>query len=327
MNKKIKIDFTDFWGTLNKEDNYFTNLLRKYYDVEISNAPDYVIGSSFGKNIVKYDCIRVAFIGENLCPDFNAYDYAMGFSYLNFEDRYIRLPLYVAYQEAWSEALLKHNKSESYYSGRKKFCNFIVSNPIADSVRDEMFFLLNSYKTVDSGGRYLNNIGRTVDNKMEFQEDYVFSIAFENSSTSGYTTEKIVEAFAAGTIPIYWGNPLIADEFNSEAFINCHSYDNLDGVVKQIIKIDQDENLKRRYQTAPILKPDSLANNYISEKYIIDFFDHIFSQEINHAFRRNRLYIGARYEKALKRYARVDSLLKPVDKITFFIEKKFSKKV
>ena len=68
----------------------------------------------------------------------------------------------------------------------------------------------------------MNNVGSPVADKYAFESEYKFSIAFENASYSGYTSEKILEAFAAGTVPIYWGDPDIAKVYNSKAFINLN---------------------------------------------------------------------------------------------------------
>ena len=53
---KIKIDFSDFWGGFDKTDNYFYNLLKEEFDVEISNNPDYLFFSLFGQNHQRYNC-------------------------------------------------------------------------------------------------------------------------------------------------------------------------------------------------------------------------------------------------------------------------------
>ena len=47
MKKKIKIDFSDFWGGYNKTDNYFYNLLKEDFDVEISSNPDFLFFSFY----------------------------------------------------------------------------------------------------------------------------------------------------------------------------------------------------------------------------------------------------------------------------------------
>ena len=44
---------------------------------------------------------------------------------------------------------------------------------------------LNKYKHVDMGGRYLNDFGRNIKNKIKFLSSYKFSISMENSNGDG----------------------------------------------------------------------------------------------------------------------------------------------
>lgn len=50
--------------------------------------------------------------------------------------------------------------------------------------------------------------------------DYMFSIAIENASYKTYFTEKLLDCFATGTIPVYYGAPDIADHFNKDGIID-----------------------------------------------------------------------------------------------------------
>jgi hypothetical protein len=68
MKKKIKIDFSDFWGGFNKTDNYFYNLLKEEFDIEISNNPDYLFFSVFGNHHQNYNCMKIFYTGENVAP-------------------------------------------------------------------------------------------------------------------------------------------------------------------------------------------------------------------------------------------------------------------
>ncbi len=44
--KKIKIAFTGFWKSFDPNSNMITNILKKHFDIEISDtAPDFVICS------------------------------------------------------------------------------------------------------------------------------------------------------------------------------------------------------------------------------------------------------------------------------------------
>lgn len=76
----------------------------------------------------------------------------------------------------------------------------------------------------------------------EFVKQYKFTVAFENHKVEGYTIEKLWDAFKEGSIPIYWGNPLIDREVSSEAFINCNAYDNdWNAVIEKVKEIGSDD--------------------------------------------------------------------------------------
>lgn len=50
--------------------------------------------------------------------------------------------------------------------------------------------------------------------------DYMFSIAIENASYETYFTEKLLDCFATGTIPVYYGAPDIGNVFNKDGIID-----------------------------------------------------------------------------------------------------------
>jgi len=160
---------------------------------------------------------------------------------------------------------------------RKKegFCSFVYSNYLADENRKIFFEKLSKYKKISSGGKYLNNLGYNTDNKLEFESKHKFSIAFENSSRSGYTTEKIVCSLMANTIPIYWGNPEICREFNSKRFINCHEYSTFEDVIKRIEEIDNNDELYLKIINEPVyaegFNPNKISENF--EKFLKNIFD------------------------------------------------------
>lgn len=268
--------------------------------IEISENPDYIFCSvGYQAEALKYDCPRIFLTGENIVPDFNCYDYAMGFHYMKFEDRYKRIPLYCFYENDYLEAIQKHSKNIDFEA--KKFCNFVYSNG-RDAIkdRDSFFYKLSAYKQVDSGGGHLNNVGGPVEDKISFQKNYKFSIAFENASVNGYTTEKILHAFAAGTIPIYYGNPKIAEEFNPKSFINCHNYDSFDAVIEHVKQVDQDHELYERYIREPIFVDIENRRNPLKEYK--EYLSYILSQSPMLAMRRCNDCWGARLQEEKRRY-------------------------
>lgn len=292
----LKVKFVDFSSDAIR--NMTMKILAERFPmVQESDNPDFLFYSVFGYEHLKYDCVRIFWTGENIQPDFNICDYAVGFSYMNYEDRYIRVPLYFFYEKDYARAIKKHLNANNV-AGEKKFCNFVYSNGNASPERKKFFDLLSAYKHVDSGGRYINNIGGAVGDKYSFQKQYKFSIAFENSSSSGYTTEKILQAFAAGTIPIYWGDPNVGKEFNTGAFINCHDYSSFEDVVQVVKEVDQNDDLFRRYLVQPIGNETQCPTNPLQayERFICA----VCRQDPRAAMRRNNFLIGEKYQREMR---------------------------
>jgi len=273
MRQKVKVAFTDFWhgdGHSEIRDNPLYRLISKYFDLEISKNPDFLFYSCFGKKFLKYSCTRVFYTGENIRPNLSQCDYAFSFDY-PVTIKNFRLPLYHLY--GYTEKLRSKGRGPVDLSDRK-FCNFVYSNNRALE-RVDFFRKISRYKPVDSGGKVMNNIGGRVANKLEFLRSYKFTIAFENSSYPGYTTEKIAEALLANTIPIYWGNPLVARDFNPHSFINCHDFKNFDDVINYVTKVDNDEDLFKKIISAPAFT-NGTDNEFVNEENFVKQLNTIF---------------------------------------------------
>lgn len=297
MKRRILINFEDVWGGFNtrNQPNDFLNILRTRYDVDISDNPDYLFYSGFGLDHLKYNCIRIFFTGECITPNFNECDYAIAFDRLSFGDRYLRLPLYniFQYKHEYDALLNRPEFTKEDLKAKSGFCSFVVSNCFADDVRAVFFDKLSDYKRVSSGGRFRNNIGGAVADKKAFQASHKFAIAFENTSYDGYCTEKIMEAFAAGTVPIYWGDPRVAEDFNPESFVNAHDYNDFDEVVERIKQIDNDDALYLKMRNAnPLLRDNT-------DSGLEEFLYHIVDQDYEKA-RRRPISIPAKAEAAMK---------------------------
>jgi alpha(1,3/1,4) fucosyltransferase len=245
--EKLRIKFCDFWQDFCQDDNYFLTILSKAYSIELSEEPDVVFYSVFGKEHLKYNqCLKVKFIGENIrYNDFEA-DYSIGFDYPT-SSRHFRWPLYHLYGNPFD--------LPTYQDEREKFCCVVTSNP-KGKLRHHFLDLLTRFESVDSGGKFRNNIGGPVVSKSKFLQEYRFSFAFENSSYPGYTTEKLFESKSAGTVPIYWGNPRISNEFNPEAFINVHDFSSLQNCIDHILKLNDDPDELNRIRRIPLIPKD-----------------------------------------------------------------------
>ena len=278
MKKKIKINFADFWPDFIKTDNYFYNLLRQVYDVEISESPDFLFYSAFTNTHKKYKCLKIYYTGENRRPDFNECDYAFTFDYIDNPDHY-RLPLYVMYDEPTKLIKPASFNAEDVLKEKTKFCNFVFSNG-RDSAkkRTDFFHALSKYKRVDSGGKFLNNIGGPVKDKLAFIKDYKFTIAFENASYPGYTTEKIFQPMQVNSLPIYWGNELVDRDFNTKSFLNYHEFESMEALIEKVIELDKNDDHYIEYVKQPFYKNNTL-NEFINPEKILKQFDYILKNE------------------------------------------------
>jgi hypothetical protein len=69
-------------------------------------------------------------------------------------------------------------------------------------------------------------------------KEYMFSIAIENGVLDNYFTDRILDLFATGTIPIYRGAPNISDFFDVNGILSFRTYEELVKIIENL-----DENL------------------------------------------------------------------------------------
>lgn len=285
----LKIQFADYHEGFNPEKNYFVDLLSAKYDLRLSDNPDILIYTGFGRSHVNFRCLKIYWTGENRRPDFNQCDFSFTFDEHSPDGKNYRLPLYAHYPHAYGLGDLSCITNRKTGSAEKDeirlqktgFCNMVVSNPRRDKKCEAFFLKLSKYKKVDSGGRYLNNIGRHVPDKLDFIKNYKFTMSFENLSYPGYTTEKIIDPMIVRSIPIYWGNPNIALEFNPESFINLHDYADFDEAIQRIIQIDQNDELYNSMISAPCFHDDRVPY-YLTDNAILERFAEIIDGRKNY---------------------------------------------
>jgi hypothetical protein len=278
---RIRIDFCDFWPGFSKTENFFYEVLSERWKVELTDKPDFLICSEFGQHQRLYTCPKIFFSGESTGPDFTKHDYAFTSHYID-DPRHLRLPLYFSVDP---RSLIKPpDFAEKILAEERKFCSFVVSNP-KNKERIEFFQKLTARRKVDSGGRHLNNIGGPVEDKNVFLRSYRFNIAFENKSQPGYTTEKIIQPMQAGSIPIYWGNPLIAKEYNTKSFVNVHDFPNQETATERILEIENNRELYRRYLEEPWFHGNK-PNEFCDRERVLNQFEKIFSTKIEPVSRR-----------------------------------------
>ncbi len=293
-------------------------ILSQRYTITLHQNPnepsDLVFGSPIGsaRKILSYkNTKRVFYTGENEVPNFNLFDYAIGFDELDFRDRYLRMPLYYDRLHHKAESVNDTTapyklKDSSLYTLKKPthhfkenhpnlcavvnnesdplkrgFASFVASNPNAPK-RNAFYDALNSIEPVAGGGSVKNTLGYNVKNKNEFLSQYKFNLCFENTQGYGYVTEKIIDAYFSHTIPIYWGSPSVAKDFNPKSFVNVHDFKNFDEAIDYVRYLHTHPNayLDMLYEN-PLNTIDGKAYFYqnLSFKKILDFFKTILEND------------------------------------------------
>ncbi len=293
-------------------------ILKQRYKITLHQNPnepsDLVFGNPLeqARKILSYqNTKRVFYTGENEVPNFNLFDYAIGFDELDFNDRYLRMPLYYAYLHYKAEIVNDTTspyklKTDSLYTLKKPthhfkenhpnlcavvnnesdplkrgFASFVASNANAPK-RNAFYDALNSIEPVTGGGSVRNTLGYNVKNKSEFLSQYKFNLCFENTQGYGYVTEKIIDAYFSHTIPIYWGSPSVAKDFNPKSFVNVHDFKDFDEAIDYVRYLHTHPNayLDMLYEN-PLNTIDGKAYFYknLSFEKILDFFKNILEND------------------------------------------------
>lgn len=127
-----------------------------------------------------------------------------------------------------------------------------------------------------------------------------------------------MQAFAARTIPIYFGDPHVGEQFNTQAFVNVHDFDSWEDVIHRIEEIDNNNALYLSMIQTPALKD---GYKKMKEDELDAFFANIVNQDVDSAIRRHGQVVEfyeLRYKFFMKAWTyrvKVSKLLKPIERI------------
>jgi len=83
---------------------------------------------------------------------------------------------------------------------------------------------------------------------------YRFAMVFENTDWPNYVTEKIVNAFLGGAVPIYWGTNAVLKWFNPASFIYVNKFASFKAAAQHVITVAKDPAAYAAYADAPVLR-------------------------------------------------------------------------
>lgn len=208
---------------------------------------------------------KIWFTGENVRPPASGYDLTLSFDLDSFTGTNFYLPLIVTALDWFGTHLQSPDDQvrrlgrtvtprEAFHARqtdvaeRPKFACAFVGNP--DPVRMRAIESLRTIGTVDVYG---SAVGRAVEDKISIASDYRFMVCFENDLYPGYVTEKALDAWASGCIPLWWGIDK-AELLNRKALINLFDLDGLNDFVQTVKSLEGDRHRMVEMGSQPLFR-------------------------------------------------------------------------
>ena len=272
--------FNNFWnGFLEKTDPvnvaFFIKLLSTIYNTEITisnnmNNSDILVESIFGNNsYITYKKWKYSFLftGESYYSEMSKqyidnYTCVLGFQ--STHNNFVECPLFIPYMicNSCDFTPIQHIPLNA--------ASVVISN---SSGQERNLFLDKLEKQISLlyGGSYKNNIGGSIngtyhsDNLINFYKKTRFTVTMENSREDYYITEKIINGFRAGNIPIYWGSPYITKYFNPKRFLLLEntSENTITQLIEKIITITDNEYISIINEPILNISIDELFNKMV----------------------------------------------------------------
>tara|TARA_S200002703_G_scaffold12274_2_gene10935 strand:- start:9272 stop:10099 length:828 start_codon:yes stop_codon:yes gene_type:complete len=109
-----------------------------------------------------------------------------------------------------------------------------------------------------------------LDNKIDGLRDYRYHFCIENINRDYWFTEKLIDCFVTGTIPIYWGCPSIDDFFNIDGMVCFDELKHLPGLLpscttelyeSKLDAIKENFELAQKYRLAELTIPSIIEKS------------------------------------------------------------------
>ena len=259
----IRLNFTGFWTGFDVNNNLFKSVIEDVLGLKVrvvgkSKKSDLEVTSVFHMNSVldrgskflyskvnkgfeakfenasRYGFVarekstgnkRIWYSGENYRTPYGCADGYIGFDKSDLAQNVVYFPHWMYRLYSRKNAL--KGSQESYFQYLSKYRepierenNCCIFSSSLDPRRKFIIDIVKNYLDVKTYGKAFGNF---VESKSEIAKDFGFQICPENSLYPGYVTEKLIESWEIGNIPIWEG--LDSEEyFNRGAYIdltNC----------------------------------------------------------------------------------------------------------
>ena len=290
----MRIKFENFWGGFPIHDNIVTVALKLRHHVEIVNDGADVIVCQGPRSHKDNNAITISWFIESMNrigePNYDNCDYS--FNSCNFDDhRNYRIPFWST-QINWSDATVHDiTRGPTYYispeklywreiTHRDRWCCSVASGTLGK--RAEFYPMISQRLPVAHGGDFLRNTTEMVKKpgnsdyleKIEFISKYKSNLCFENDDRDGYVCEKILHAFYAGCLPIYWGPKNVGEDFNKKAFIDINDFGSDEEAINHVREVLADDSKLLTYLREPVFENHKIPH-HATPKALSEFFERI----------------------------------------------------
>lgn len=144
-----------------------------------------------------------------------------------------------------TDTWIKENDRDMHL--KTKLVSIISSSKKETSGHKMRHELIKNYKPLDVYGRGY----KPIENKITGLKNYMFSFAIENVKEDFYFTEKLLDCFVTGTIPIYYGCPSINNFFNEKGMIIINNINDIKNLnINESLYNDMLPYVKENYELA-----------------------------------------------------------------------------
>ncbi|REF89078.1 glycosyl transferase family 10 (putative fucosyltransferase) [Methylovirgula ligni] len=271
----LAICAVDFWPAFSLSGGFWNFVLTESFGqfrvVDEAADADIVLASVFPHEKAQFPEKTIAIIWENIRPNYEFYRFSISSDFDAYQGRNCRVPNW--YEElVWNESfrgpkaafagamhghgheerveierLLAPGEAEPVV--RSKFCCLVTS--YREPYRALAVEALSQIGPVDIFGNVAG--APLLQSKYEALRDYRFNLCFENSIFPGYYTEKALQAWAAGCIPLYFSDPYFSADFNPKAIINRIDFRELAEFVEAVRRVNDSPDLMAQFHREPLL--------------------------------------------------------------------------
>lgn len=200
--------------------------------------------------------------GENyvkISENKNKFKYV--FSYMkNLKDKLENF-VFVPHGGTWIEDsdIMIHNKS--------KLLSCIFSWKSWNPYHRMRFRVYERLKNDDRIEFYGSGCEKPIDKKIDALKDFRFSVVIENSIESDYFTEKLLDCFLTGTIPIYVGSKTVSDYFDQNGIIFFEGDEDLPKIIETLSETlynEKFESVENNFELAKkYVHPEKIINEFL----------------------------------------------------------------